>query len=230
MVEKDVLARLEDKKISYKAGERIREKGSGFEDIYIISEGWTYVSATHDKSIRTIFDFRIDGDFVGVGELSFDKHLYDFYALTNTTVCPFPKAHLDEMFETSPKLRNIFFLILSREQAITNERLISLGRRTAIERIAHFICEISIRFDVIGGSMKKETEFPLRQIHIADMLGLSSVHVSKAMSKLKESGFIDYSLNKMRILDEKKLLSLSGFNPAFLLPPVKKSKYTDAET
>ena len=67
--EKKYLQKLEDTKIDYKAGDKIRSKGDGFEDIYVIHNGWTYVSSNLDKNVRTIFDVRMSSDFVGVSEL-----------------------------------------------------------------------------------------------------------------------------------------------------------------
>lgn len=226
--EKKILARLEDKKIDYKAGERVRSKGDGFDDLYIIFDGWAIVSSTLADNLRSIFDIRINGDFVGTSEMSFDHRLYDFHALTDVTVCPFPKSHLDDMFNASEKLRDIFFLVLSREQAISCERIISIGRRTAVEKVAHFILETALRFDMVGGKPKRTFDFPLKQVDIADILGLSPVHVSRAMTNLKENNYITYNRSTMTIIDEEKLLTLSGFNSQFLENTKIMENYNDA--
>ena len=223
--EENLIARLEDEKVHYKAGERIRAKGDGFEDLYVIYEGWTYVSSTLEDGLRSIFDVRLEGDFVGISELSFNHRLYDFHALTDVTVCPFPKRNLDDMFMASPKLRDVFFLILSREQAIAYERIMTLGRRTAMERVAHFILELSLRHEVKGSKPKYQFDFPLRQDHMADILGMSPVHVSRAMKKLKDNGYIDYNRRKMVIKQPEKLFTLTRWNPQFLLAPKQVNNY-----
>lgn len=217
--EENLLKKLEDKKIEYKQGERIRGKGDGFEDIYIMHSGWAYVSSKLDRGIRSIFDIRMEGDFVGIAELSFDRRLYDFYALEDTVVCPFPKKYLDDVLGKSDNLRDTFFTMLSREQAIAYERMISLGRRTATEKIAHFICELSLRIGMKGMKANKEFLFPMRQEHIADILGMTSVHVSRTMKMLKNNNYIDYDRTSMRIVDPDKLMGLAQFTPEFLLSP-----------
>jgi CRP-like cAMP-binding protein len=217
--EKKYLQKLEDEKISYKAGDKIRSKGDGFEDIYVIYDGWTYVSSNLDRNIRTIFDIRMASDFVGVSELSFNERLYDFVALTDTVVCPFSKDHLNKMFRDSEKLRRIFFLINSREQALLYERLISLGRRTAMERLSHFIAEIALRNNNIGSGRIPTFDFPLSQGHLADILGLSNVHVSRSLNDLKNSGYIDYTRKTMTIKNHNKLLQLANFDPRFWIKP-----------
>ena len=217
--EKTLLRRFEDEKEHYKAGDLIAGKGKDFDKLYIMYSGWGYVSTNLDKHLRSIFDIRMNSDFIGTSELSFSNHLYDFYALTDAVVCPFPKKHLEEMFNISHKLRDIFLMIISREKAIANERIMSIGRRTAVERVAHFIMEVALRFDMIGGQIKGAFDFPLTQEHIADILGLSPVHVSRAMSNLKENNYITYKRNTMSIIDKERLFNLSGFNPTFLTKP-----------
>ena len=69
---------------------------------------------------------------------------------------------------------------------------------------------------MIGGIPEKSFDFPLKQVDVADILGLSHVHVSRAMTNLKENGYITYNRNTITILDKKRLLTLSGFNPQFL--------------
>lgn len=223
--EKDLLALFEDSKEVYKAGDIIGSKGDAFENLYIMYDGWAYVSSTLDKKLRSIFDIRLNADFVGISELSFHKRLYDFHALTDVTVCPFPKHRLDDMFESSPKLRDIFIMIMSREKAIANERIMSIGRRTAVERVAHFILEVALRFDMVGGKPKETFDFPLTQEHIGDILGLSPVHVSRAMTNLKENEYITYNRSTMSIMDADRLLNLSGFNPTFLDHPRSNMNY-----
>lgn len=225
--EKRLLESLEDSKISYKAGEKIRAKGHGFNDLYIIYDGWTIVSSRTQDNLRSIFDFRIDADFVGTSEMTFNQALYDFHALTDTIVCPFPKSHLDEMFDASPKLRDVFLLILSREHAISCERIMSIGRRTAIEKVAHFLLEVALRFDMIGGKPKSSFDFPLKQTDVADILGLSHVHVSRAMTNLKDNGYIAYNRRTVTLLEHDRLLTLSGFNPQFLLNTKQVRNYAD---
>lgn len=217
--ERALLLQLEDRKISYKAGECIAAKGDPCDHLYILHDGWAYVSSTLDVKLRSIFDVRLNADFVGLSDLAFQHHLHDFYALTNVVVCPFPKKNLGAMFDQSPKLRDVFLLILSREQAIAKERVISIGRRTAIERVAHFLMELNVRHSLLYPSEDTVFDFPLTLDHMGDLLGLSPVHVSRSMSMLKENGYITYNRTRVKILQMDKLITMSGFNPVFLEKP-----------
>ncbi len=217
--EEALLLRLEEKKVKYKSGETIRGKGHESEDIYTISDGWTYIANTIDQGTRSVFDLKLNGDFVGLGEISFDNYLYDFVALTDVEVCPFPKQHLNEIFKKSEKLNRTFYSIISREQAILFERLISLGRRNALEKVAHLILEFSTRKSAFGVDIEGSFEFPIKQDLIADMLGLSNIHVNRSMNELKRHKYIDYDRRNIQILDKQRLINLANFNVNFLKRP-----------
>ncbi len=215
----ELLLSLEETKENYRAGQIIAKQGDEIEKIYIVSKGWAYISTQLDQNIRSIFDVKMNGDFSGISEVSFDKHLYNFIALTDMVVCPFPKEHLDKLFQSKPKLGHAFYAVLSREQAILYERIASLGRRTALEKIAHFIIELSVRKNIIGNSVKNEFSFPITQESIADLLGMSTIHVNRSMNELKRHNYIRYDRTKIRILDYDRLLNLANFNRNFLQQP-----------
>lgn len=217
--EEKLIISLEERQETFKAGEVIRKIGDVSDELYILKDGWAFTSNQIDQNIRSIFNVKIHGDVIGISELSFGKYLYDFVALTDVTVCPFPKQNLNEIFTESERVSRAFYTILSREQAMLYERIISLGRRTALEKVAHFIIEISVRLSTLEVDVTKSFEFPIRQDHIADILGLSSIHVNRSMNELKRHSYIKYDRNFLTILDREKLLSLANFNELFIQKP-----------
>ena len=98
----DLLLTLEESKEHYRAGQTINKRDNDVKEIFIISEGWSVISTKLDQNVRSVFDVKLNGDFVGMGEVSFPKHLYDLVALTDVVVCPFPKDHLDAIFKYLP--------------------------------------------------------------------------------------------------------------------------------
>ena len=217
--EKALLVSLEETKTHYTQGENIILKGEESRDIFVISDGWASISSSLDKNETSILDYRMSGDVAGISELSFDYSLYDLKALTDLEVCPFPKKSLSEMVRKAERLCTTFYSILSREQSILYERIISLGRRTAIEKVAHFILELSIRSLMINATHKEEFFWPFDQQSLADALGISSKQVNRSLKELRDNEYIDYSRKTLKIVDREKLQALSGFNEQFLQPP-----------
>ena len=99
---------------------------------------------------------------------------------------------------------------------IQREWTISLGRRNALERLAHLFCEVSARLAEVGLSDGFECEMPLTQTNLADVLGLSTVHVNRSLQQMRASSFIELHDRRLVILDRQKLESLAVFDPAYL--------------
>lgn len=215
----ELLLNLEETEESYSYGEKIRAQGEEDGNLFVIKKGWAFTSYTVDNDVRSIFNLELSGDIVGISELSFDHYLFDLNALTDVTVCPFPRKNLNIMFEKSPRLARAFYSVLSREQSMLYERIVSLGRRTALEKVSHLILEIFIRLNNLGKIDDGLMDFPVRQEHIADLLGLSSIHVNRSMNELKRHGYIEYNRSSLKILDQQRLMSLSNLNPKFLEKP-----------
>ncbi len=217
--EEELIVSLEESKETYMAGEIIRKRGESADNLIVLKSGWAFISNQLDQNIRSIFNVKLHGDVIGISELSFDKYLYDFVALTDVVICPFPKEHLNNIFTESERVSRAFYTILSREQSLLYERIVSIGRRTALEKVAHFIIEISTRLNMLCIDTSKSFEFPIRQEHIADILGLSSIHVNRSMNELKRHEYIRYDRSSLTILDKEKLINLANFNEMFLQKP-----------
>lgn len=217
--EEKLLCSLEESKKHFKQGDIIRGKNDPTQDLYVMSSGWAYLAVNHDKDVRSIFDIKLNGDFSGITEISFEKSLYDLVALTDVDICPFPKENLQTVFHKSERLCHTFYTILSREQSILYERIASLGRRTALEKIAHFILEVAVRLEMIGHDVRDTFSFPIKQDQMADLMGLSAIHINRSMNELKNNGYISYERGHIKILNKERMFTLSNFNDRFLQTP-----------
>ncbi|WP_292363691.1 Crp/Fnr family transcriptional regulator, partial [Methylophaga sp. UBA1464] len=117
-----------------------------------------------------------------------------------------------EIFDQAPRLTDLFFLILAREQSMLIERVINIGRRSAVERLAHFIVEMKVRLNVDTDQF----ELPMNQTVIGDTLSLSSVHVSRTFKVLRDEGLLESHNGNIQILDLEGLIEISGFDRNYL--------------
>jgi CRP-like cAMP-binding protein len=101
------------------------------------------------------------------------------------------------------------------ENAILSKWALSLGRRSSLERLAHLICELSVR---LGGEHDNSSSFafPLTQEQVADALGLTSVHVNRTMQHLRSEGLITTKNRTLTIPDVNQLRQMGGFDPRYL--------------
>ena len=88
----------------------------------------------------------------------------------------------------------------------TQDHLLLLGRKNALERLAEFLLEMSAR---MGGSAVLELAMPRHDI--ADYLGLTLETVSRMFAELKEMGQIKLeSARRVRLLNMDKLRAIAA--------------------
>ena len=92
-----------------------------------------------------------------------------------------------------------------------DENLLSVGRRTAIERAAYLIAFIHARAKSVGLN-RNTSEIPITQQHIADTLGLSLVHTNKTLRKLIERKLISWKDGACKVLDAETLQKIARWS------------------
>ncbi|TIQ02263.1 Crp/Fnr family transcriptional regulator, partial [Mesorhizobium sp.] len=98
----------------------------------------------------------------------------------------FERDQLHELYRNHPGLAYDITWIASREERMLDENLLSIGRRSALERVAYLIAFISSRARSVGLNGNAAVRIPITQQHIADTLGLSLVHTNKTIRKLMD--------------------------------------------
>ena len=104
------------------------------------------------------------------------------------------------------------------ENAILATWIVNCGRRDALERMAHLICEVHYRLSLIGEVERDQFFFPLTQDDLADVLGLTPVHINRKLQQLRQEGLITLQSKQMKILDLRELQQIAGFDSAYLAP------------
>lgn len=89
---------------------------------------------------------------------------------------------------------------MSEQLNAMEERLIDVGRRSAAPRIASFILRLKRRLVRRGLATESTMPFPLRQSHIADALGLTTVHVNRMLSAFRAEGILTIDQGQLAIL------------------------------
>jgi CRP-like cAMP-binding protein len=196
------------------AGELLHEQGEAFHYVYVVKSGWIVQSCDLKNGEKQNIRLSNSGDMVGVADLPYSKALSSLSALTEAQVCPFPRKKFQDLLKQSDQLTRIFFTIEMRQQAMLAERIISMGLRTAEKRIAHFFMEMATQQDEIEESYT----LPLTQKMIGETLGISEVHVNRAMSSMKKNGCIKITRGRVDLIDIRALKEISEYDNAYLFP------------
>lgn len=181
--------------------------------MYILCFGWAVRFTQLADGRRQILSLVLPGDLFSP-RLLFERTLQSaIQALTPVRFSRLPRAALRERLVTEPGMLEAFASSCLADCEATDELLADLGQRTAEERIARLLLRIADLYR--SRNVAKEAQripFPMRQQDIADMVGLTSVHVSRVVRKLRHSGLIEIAGGTLTIRDEKGLGRIGGRN------------------
>ncbi len=222
----DDIGILSDLQSSTRAVQRHRDiitEGRSYDSLFIIMEGNAIRYRILHDGRRQIINMVLPGDIVGILGSFTDSSLYSTKALTDMLVAVVPIARLNTMIETHPRLITKIFWSISCESTIYAEHLIDLGRRSALERVAHFLLELLTRLKTVGLAQDHSYKIPLTQELLGDALGLSIPHINRVLRRLREDGLVVVEDQRVTIHDIDALSQLADFEPGYL------SRFSGAE-
>ena len=190
------------------AGATILREGSHNESLFTVLSGWVFRYRTLGQKRRQIVNYGLPGDFLGLQSTLDDVTSNGIEALTDVTLCHFDRDKLWSLYADHPRLAYDMTWIAARQERSFEEQLLTLGQRTAFERIAYLLWHLFDRARVVGLVFDNTVHLPIRQQHIADTLGLSLVHTNKTLQKIREDGAIDIHDRTLHVIDEARLICL----------------------
>lgn len=204
----------------FKRGELVAEpgsavliEGSNSAHLYTVLSGWGFRYKVLEDGRRQILNFVMPGDFIGLQGSVLKEMQHSIEALSPMLLCVFERDRLWELFTNHPALAYDITWLAAREEQTLDELLLSIGRRSALERLAYLLLFIFTRAKVRQMTKKNTLVFPLTQQHIADTLGLSLVHTNKTLKRLSAMQVVRWQDRRFEIVDEDKLIEIAGWEP-----------------
>jgi len=190
--------------------------GRNYDGVFVLIEGAAIRYRVLRDGRRQILNVVLPGDFIGFPACFFEAALYTVTALSDAIVSWIPFANLFALFHHHPRLGATLFCSFSCEAAMYAEHLIDVGRRSARERVAHFLLELLTRLQAIGLADERSYRMPLTQELIGDALGLSVPHVNRTLRRLREDGLVRIDGPNVVINDIEGLAALADFEQGYL--------------
>jgi len=207
---------LSDRQIAA-AGATLISDGQVDGGAYVLLAGWAYRFRMFEDGRRQILRLFLPGDFIGLNASYLGLPGQAIAALTDVQLARFDSKHLMEHLRRSPRLWLAFLWSATRDRFITEERVASIGRRSAYERLAHTLLELYLRLELIGEATADAYSLPLTQEHLADLLGLTSIHVNRVLNRLKKDGLIATEARTIRLLSREQLMQVADFDARYLM-------------
>ena len=182
----------------------------------ILCEGLAVSSRTLSTGQQQNLAIFVPGDILNHEEFLLNRPSASVWALTSMSVAHIPHSELASILEAHPGLARALWRDMAASTRVTQEWMVGMGRRSAYQRVAHFLCEVQTRFEAAGLATASECLFPLTQSELADTLGLSVVHVNRVLQQLRREALVQLSQSKLSVLDWSRLVRAGDFDASYL--------------
>jgi len=136
--------------------------------------------------------------------------------LTRGDVAFVERNKLQELALARPAIGHAILIKTLIKASIFREWVLNVGRRKARERMAHVLCELGSRLDAIGLTEEHGYELPMTQEELADVLGLTPVHVNRTLTALGAEGLIVRTRGSISFPDWERMREVGDFNERYL--------------
>ena len=192
-----------------KKGNYLFRQGDSFSSVFAVRSGSLKTYSVSDCGEEQITGFHLPSEFVGLSGVDTELYPTSAIALETTSICEIPFERLDELSATLPQLRRQLMRIMSREIRDDQQMMMLLSKKTADERIATFLVNLSARFSARGFSA---TQFRLAMSRneIGNYLGLAVETVSRVFTRFQQAGLIEAEGKEIKITNNEELCQLAG--------------------
>jgi len=192
------------------AGAHVLLQGTNSAYLYTILSGWAFRYKTLPDGRRQILNFALPSDFLGLQGAVGDEMEHSVEALTDLLLCVFPREKLWSLYTEFPSLAFDVTWLAAHEERVLDEHLLSVGRRTALERVAFLLLALFQRAEQLGLTKGNTIQFPFTQQHLADALGISLVHTNKTLHRLVATKTVRWKERTFELLDRDRLAEIAN--------------------
>ena len=194
----------------FRKGHILRHEGDADPKLYFLLGGWSASSIDVPTGGRQVIKINMPGDMLGVPGMALTEAPDTLTALTPVSVSVIEPRAMGRLFRTNPHIAELLFLISQEERVALMDRLVSIGRTSAINRIAAVVSQLYERLRLADPSITDKFELPLTQSDLADMTGLTVVHVNRTIQKLRQGRILTWVNQAVHILNVNALKELAA--------------------
>ncbi len=198
------------------ASAHIIRDGDRPEYISLLLSGFAHRYKLTGDGGRQIISIHVPSEFVDLqnGLLGVADH--SVQTLTDAEIAYIPRPAVEELIARDPAIGRALWIDTLIDASIFREWVVNVGRRDSRARVAHLLCEFSLRLEAAGLAANHHYELPMTQEQLADAVGLTSVHVNRVLKRLGEEGLIHRDRRRIVIQDWKRMRDAGDFNERYL--------------
>jgi CRP-like cAMP-binding protein len=182
----------------------------------VLIKGFAYRHKVTGDGGRQIMSIHMPGDFVDLQNSYLDVSDHNVQLLTRAEVAFILRAAVRQVATDFPNVGRAFWTDTLVDASIFREWVMNVGRRDSLTRIAHLLCEFTLRLDAAGLANGHSYELPMTQEQIADATGLTPVHVNRVLKELGRMNLIEREKRAVKITDWDQLSRVGDFSARYL--------------
>lgn len=198
------------------AGVQILKEGDYALVCPLLLDGFAYRYKMAPDGGRQIVALKIPGDALDFQSAYLHQSDHDIRSLTAATLAFVSLREIETLALERPAIARAIVIDTVLEGSISREWLLNIGRRNAEARLAHLLCEMFFRISEIAGLPLARFDVPMTQEQLADLLGLTPVHINRMIKRLEAKGAIERNGRKLRVADLAQLQQISEFSDVYL--------------
>ena len=188
--------------------------------VHLLIEGWACRYKLLPDGRRQISSLFIPGDYCDLRWLHGEPSGLPVVALTALRGQRIGCRELKQQAAHDADLQSRLWQESMRHSDIQAEWILNLGRKNATERLGHFFCEIYARLEMVGLAEGNRCPMPLTQLDLADITGLTPVHVNRTLQDMRANGLVELHSRVLKIPDLDRLKRVALFHGQYLRPPM----------
>lgn len=200
----------------YAADQTVIRRGEELRQSTLLLEGIMCRYKDLGDGQRQITELHVAGDFADLHSFTLKYLDHNVMTLTSCRVAFFPHEQLEGITREHPHLTRLYWFSTNLDAAIHREWEVSLGRRSALSRLANLFCEMHVRLGLVGLAEETGYALPLTQEDLAECLGLTGVHTNRTLKELRERGLVEFRSGRVQLHDLPGLKRVAEFDPAYL--------------
>lgn len=182
----------------------------------LLLDGYLLRHKLANGASRQIVSFHVPGDIPDLHTLNLPRMDHNLSTLGPAVVAFVPHGALRKMLEASPALTGALWRMTLIDGSIFREWVVNLGRREAIARVAHLLCEMLLRLRAVGLARGDTVLISWTQADVADACGISTVHANRVVQELRRLRLVEWDSRRVRVLDLPGLMDIGDFSPDYL--------------
>ena len=214
--EEEAVRALTDPPRDYAKGQMIAQEGTSPRQSAVLASGLAFRYRALANGTRQILSLHVPGDFVDLHSFVLKPLDHSIAVAVPSQVAKVPHDRLAQIVAGHPRITCALMWDMALDAATHREWMVGLGRRDAYQRLAHLFCELYYRMRMAGLTDDGRFELLLSQVELADVCGLSSVHVNRSLQMMRHDHMIATEKGWLIIPDIDKLSDAAGFDPAYL--------------